>query len=85
VLLKDDYTVALQCLVSGESKGKDTFSGVDDDDSAETLVYIGPQVNFTWKNKLSAQFGVDLPVSIYNSGVQVTSDYRVRAAVTWRF
>jgi hypothetical protein len=85
LLLKDDYTVALQGLVSGETKGKDTFSGVDDSDSAETLVYVGPQVNFTWKGKLSAQFGVDLPVSIYNSGTQVMSDYRVRAAVTWRF
>jgi len=85
LVLADDYTVALQALVSGETKGKDTFSGVDDGDSAETLVYVGPQLNFTWKSKLSAQFGVDLPVSIYNSGVQVVSDYRVRAAITWRF
>jgi hypothetical protein len=85
LVLADDYTVALQGLVSGETKGKDTFSGVDDGDSAETLVYVGPQVNITWKGKLSAQIGVDLPVSIYNSGTQVVSDYRLRAAVTWRF
>jgi hypothetical protein len=83
--LNHDYTLSLQAIVSGESKGKDTFSGVDDDDSAETLVYVGPQVNFTWKSHLSAQAGVDLPVSLYNSGVQVVSDYRIHAAVTLRF
>ena len=37
------------------------------------------------KSHLSAQAGVDLPISIYNSGVQVVSDYRIRAAVTLRF
>ncbi len=85
VALNHDYTLSLQGVVSGESKGKDTFSSVPDDDSAETLVYAGPQVTFTWKNKLSAQAAVDIPISIYNSGVQVVSDYRIRGALTWRF
>ncbi|MDB6065111.1 MAG: hypothetical protein JWR26_1319 [Pedosphaera sp.] len=83
--LKHSYTLSLQAMVSGETKGKDTFSGVDDGDSAETIVYLGPQLGFTWKDKLGIAAGVDLPVSIYNSGVQVVSDYRVHAAVTWRF
>jgi hypothetical protein len=83
--LKHEYTLSLQATVSGEYKGKDTFSGVPDPDSAETIVYLGPQINFTWGSKLSAQLGADLPVSIYNSGVQVVPDYRVRGAFTWRF
>jgi hypothetical protein len=78
-------TLALQAVVSGETKGKDKFGGVDDGDSAETIVYAGPQINFTWKNKLSAQVGADLPVSVYDSGVQLVPDYRVHAALTWRF
>ncbi len=85
LVLEDTHTVALQLNVSGEDKGKDTFNGVPDNDSAETIVYLGPQINFTWSDRLSAQVGVDLPVSIYNSGVQVVPDYRVRAALTWRF
>jgi hypothetical protein len=85
LLLNHQCTLALQGIISGESKGKDTFSGVNDNDSAETLLYAGPQLTFTWKNKLSAQIGVDLPVSVYNSGVQVVSDYRIRGAFTWRF
>jgi hypothetical protein len=83
--LRHAYTLALQLIVSGESKGKDTVHGVPDEDSAETIVYLGPQIDFTWTTQLSAQFGVDIPVSIDNSGLQVVPDYRVHAALTWRF
>ncbi|SRR5581483_1920630 len=85
VLLNDDYTLSVQGIVNGETKGKDSFSGVPDDDSAEVIVYAGPQVNFTWGPRISVQAGVDLPVSIANTGVQVVPDYRARAAVTFRF
>ncbi len=85
VALNEDYTVQVQAVISGEYKGKDTFDGVPDDDSAETIVYAGPQVNFTWSNTLSAQLGVDVPVSRYNTGVQVVPDYRAHAAITFRF
>ena len=83
--LHHNYTLALQAVVSGETKGKDTLSGLPDGDSAETIVYLGPQINFTWSSKLSAQLGADVPMSIANSGVQVVPDYRVRAGVSWRF
>jgi hypothetical protein len=83
--LTDDYTLALQGIVSGEYKGPDTFAGVDDEDSAVTIVYLGPQINLTWSDKLSFQAGVDVPVSRYNTGVQVVPDYRVHAALTWHF
>ena len=83
--LKDNYTVALQLAASGESKGKDSFAGVPDDDSAERIVYVGPKISFTWSERLSAHVGVDLPVSIDNTGEQLVPDYRVHAAATWRF
>ncbi len=83
--LNHNDTLALQAVVSGETKGKDTFNNVPDGDSAETIVYAGPQISFTWSSKVSAQVGLDLPVSIDNSGVQLVPDYRARAAITWRF
>src|ERR1051326_8836720 len=83
--LEHTYTLALQAIVSGESKGKDTVHGVPDEDSAETIVYLGPQINFTWSTRLSAQVGVDIPLSIDNSGLQAVPDYRVHAGLTWRF
>ena len=85
LLLDDRYTLAVQAVVSGEAKGMDTQSGIKDPDSAETIVYVGPQINFTWSTHLSAQAGVDVPVSIANSETQAVPDIRVRGAVTWRF
>jgi hypothetical protein len=83
--LKDDYTVSVQVVVSGETKGEDTISGVATDDTASTVVSLGPQLNFTWGDNLSAQVDAALPVSITSTGDQIVPNYRVRAAVTWRF
>lgn len=85
LLLGDTHTVSLQAVVSGESKGQDSMAGVATDDTAITAVYLGPQVNFTWSSKLSAQIGADLPVSIVTTGQQIVPDFRVRAGLTWRF
>jgi hypothetical protein len=85
LLLNDNYTIAAQAAVSGESKGMDTFNGVPDEDSAETIVYLGPEVRLTWSENLSAHVGADLPVSVENSGEQLMPNYRIHAALTWRF
>lgn len=85
LVLGHKCTLAAQVIVSGETKGEDTVNGVPTDDTAETIVYLGPQINFTWSSRLSAQAGADLPVSIHSTGDQLVPDYRTRAAVTWRF
>jgi hypothetical protein len=85
VWIGQTWTVAAQVVTSGDSKGMDTFAGVPDEDSAETAVYLGPQVNVTWGSQLIMQMGADLPVTVENSGLQVVPDYRVHASVTWRF
>jgi hypothetical protein len=85
LVLEDNYTVAFQAAVSGESKGQDTIAGVPTDDTALTIVYLGPQIDFTWSDTLGAHLGADLPVSIASTGNQVVPDYRIHAAVTWRF
>lgn len=84
-ILNDNYTIALQVVTSGETKGLDTLGGVPAEDTGVTAVYLGPQFLFTWSDKLTAQLGLDLPVSIANTGLQAVPDYRVRAAVTWHF
>jgi hypothetical protein len=85
LVMGEKYTLALQAVVSGESKGEDTINGVATSDTAVTSVFMGPQVNFTWSDRLSVQVAVDLPVSIASSGEQIVPDYRIRAALTWRF
>ena len=81
----DKYTLALQAVVSGESKGEDTINGIATSDTAITSVYMGPQVSFTWSDRLSAQIAADLPVSMASSGEQIVPDFRIRGAITWRF
>ena len=83
--LADKYTLAVQFVVSGEDKGRDTFQGAVADDTGITSVYIGPEVHFTWSEHLSLVAGFDLPVSINNTALQSVPDYRVRLGVTWHF
>jgi len=83
--LEHDRTLGAQVVISGETKGQDTVHGTRTDDSATTIVYIGPQINLTWSSRLSALAGADLPVYRHTTGDQLVPDYRVHAAVTWRF
>jgi hypothetical protein len=85
VALEEEYTVAFALNVSGEYKARDTFRGQPAEDTGLTAVYLGPQVTFTWSDKLSAEVGVDLPVSIANTALQAVPDYRIRAGLTWHF
>jgi hypothetical protein len=83
--LKEDYTLSLQAIASGEYKKNDSIHGAALDDTAMTSVFLGPQINFTWGSELSAELGADLPVSITSSGDQIVPTFRIRAAMTWRF
>jgi len=85
LIMTEDMTLSVQAIVSGEHKGLDTFQGTPAEDTGVTSVYLGPQINFTWSDRLSTQLGVDLPVSIDNTALQTVPDYRLRFGVTWRF
>ena len=85
VMQEDVMTVSLQANISGEYKPRDTFNGGKLADTAVKYVYAGPQLGVTWKEKLSAEFGVDLPILRDASSLQTVPDYRLRAAITLRF
>jgi len=85
LLFSEAHTLSLQVIVSGETKERDTFQGERAEDTGITSVFLGPQIDFTWSDRLSAEVGVDFPVSIDNTALQIVPDWRVRAAVTWHF
>ncbi len=85
LVLNERQSLNLQAVVSGEYKGLDTFEGRPASDTGVTMVYLGPQVNYTWTDRLSAHVAVDLPVSRANTGLQTVTDFRVRGGLTWRF
>jgi hypothetical protein len=83
--LKHSFTLAAQVKVSGEHKGLDDLAGEPAEDTGITSVFLGPEFLFTWKEHLSANLGADIPVLIHNTAFQAVPDYRIRAAVSWRF
>jgi hypothetical protein len=85
LVLNERFTLSLQANVSGETKDKDDFQGAKADDTGITSIYLGPEILLTWRGKLSAEFGVDVPVRIDNTALQIVPDWRVRGALTWHF
>lgn len=83
--LSDEGTLGLQLAVSGEDKGKDDLAGVTAPDTGMTSVFLGPELSFTWKENLSAELGTEFPLVSDNSALQLVPDYRIKAALTWRF
>jgi hypothetical protein len=83
--LDDRGTLGLQLAISGEDKGKDDLAGVVAEDTGMTSVFMGPELTFTWKERISAELGAEFPVVSDNTALQLVPDYRVKAAVTWRF
>lgn len=81
---KDDAKVGLQFVLSGETKGHDEFRGERAADTAITSVSVGPRVVASFR-RFNGELGVELPVSIDNSALQVVPDYRIRASVSVRF
>jgi hypothetical protein len=78
-------TLGLQLAASGEVKGKDDLAGVRAEDTGMTSVFLGPELSFTWKERLSAELGAEFPVVNDNTALQLVPDYRVKAALTLRF
>jgi hypothetical protein len=78
-------TVALQAVLSGDTKGNDTLAGVPADDTAVTTLYLGPRLTSTWGTSWSAEIAGELPVLRHNTALQAVPDHRIRAAAVWRF
>jgi len=85
VWLTHQYSIGLQAVISGESKGNDTLNGEKGNDTAITALYVGPGLLLTWGASLGADFSVDLPVVQNNSALQIVPDFRLRGGVTWTF
>jgi hypothetical protein len=81
----DDFNLALSAECTGASKGEDVFQGVRATDTAQTVVYLGPQISANWGKRYHAEVGVQFPVFRENSGVQIVPDYRISGTVGIRF
>jgi len=81
---RHDKILGLQLVVSGEHKDVDRFRGQPAEDTGITSVFLGPRVVASI-GRFSGELGVDFPVSIENTALQVVPDYRFRAGFAVRF
>ncbi len=83
--LEKNFTVSLQLAGTYDTRGADRFRGRESVHTGATVAYLGPQVGFTWKSRLSVLAGADLPVLATARGFQNVPDFRLNTTVTWAF
>ena len=76
--------LGLQAVVSGEHKDVDRFRGEPAEGTGITALYAGPRLVASL-GKVSAEVGVELPLTIDNTALQVVPDYRISGAIALRF
>lgn len=85
LLLGKSCTLSLFANAFYESSAQDELFGLPTPRTGMTAWYLGPQLYLTLGEHFSANAGVDIPLRIYNHGLQTVPDSRVRAGFTWRF
>jgi hypothetical protein len=85
VLLNKGVALSLQANAFYESYARDQIIGQTFEQTGGTAWFLGPLLNLTLGSHFSANAGVDIPLRIYNHGLQTVPDYRVRGGLTWRF
>lgn len=85
VILKESRSLAVQALFSAEHKGLDTLAGEAQVDTGFSGRYVGGRISGTLGEHLVAAASIELPVWRHTTETMVVPDYRLRAAVTWRF
>jgi hypothetical protein len=84
LIRKPTASLALQCVVSGETKGLDTFQGESALDTGITSLYVGPRVVASF-GRVQGEIGVDFPTIMNTTAFQTTADYRIRAGFSVHF
>jgi len=79
------YTLSFQGVAVYETMARDRVLGRKSDRTGLTAWYLGPQLGFTWGDRLSIQAGADLPLRVSNNGFQNVPDYRFHGGFTLRF
>jgi hypothetical protein len=84
LLRKSNRLLALQFVLSGETKGYDSQLGQTLTDTGVSSLYLGPRI-LGAVGRLSAEAGIDLPVIMNTTDFQLTPNFRIRAGLTYEF
>lgn len=78
-------SLSLQVNLIFDHMGRDQLDGVTSNSTGSSAWYLGPILNATWGDRLTANVGVELPLQIDNGGYQAVADFRLHGGVSWRF
>ena len=68
-----------------KSDGTYLIAGVRADDTQSRVLFLGPQMGFTFGPRWSLELRADFPVHIENSSIQTTVGWRGQAALVAKF
>jgi hypothetical protein len=85
LVLEHDRTISLQLNLSGENKDFDELSGQRLDDTHSRVLFLGPEMGLTFGPRWSLDLRAEFPIDTYNSSIQTTASYRLRAALVATF
>jgi hypothetical protein len=85
LILARTCTLSLQANGGYDTIARDELLGRLSDRTGSTAWYLGPLLTFTWRDLLSANLGIDIPLHIQNNGFQSLPDYRLHAGLSFRF
>jgi len=85
ILLDPRATLSLQLNASWGSMEPDTVIGIENTETGWRGWFLGPQLNFTFRQHFSANAGVDIPIVIDNNGFQSVPSFRFHGGLSWKF
>ncbi len=85
LVLEHGRTVSLQLNLAGEDKDYDDVAGMKADDTHARMLFLGPQLGFTFGPRWSLELRAETPVDVDNSAIQTTAGWRARAALVAAF
>lgn len=85
LLLEHEQSLAARITLSGEHKASDTLDGTLQSGTKYSHLFVGPELLFTLPGNLSGETGIDFRVYEDDPGTTVLPDYRLRAALSYRF
>jgi len=85
LILTHTRSLAAQGLFSTDHRGLDSLAGAAQVDTGASVRYLGARVTGALRRRFESALSLELPVRIRTTDTMVVPDYRIRAAVDWRF
>jgi len=85
LILGQNFSLSAQANAVYDTVAESVALGQPSGQTGMTAWYFGPLLSFTWGRHFSGNAGVDLPLRVYEHGLQNIPSYVAHGALTWRF